>query len=45
MQHIAPGTQLIGERGLLHVLKQMQGFEIPANAWERQGARATGSKL
>jgi ATP-dependent Lhr-like helicase len=35
-QHIAPGTQLIGERGLLHVIKQMQGFEIPANAWERQ---------
>jgi ATP-dependent Lhr-like helicase len=35
-QHIAPGTQLIGERGLLHVIKQVQGFEIPANAWERQ---------
>ena len=35
-QHIAPGTQMMGERGLLHVLKQMQGFEVPANAWERQ---------
>lgn len=35
-QHIAPNTQLSGERGLLEVLKQLQGFEIPANAWERQ---------
>ncbi len=35
-QHVAPGSQLIGERGLLQVLKQLQGFEIPANAWERQ---------
>jgi ATP-dependent helicase Lhr and Lhr-like helicase len=35
-QHIAPGTQVIGERGTLEVLQQLQGFEIPANAWERQ---------
>ena len=35
-QHIAPGTQLSGERGLLEVIRQLQGFEIPANAWERQ---------
>lgn len=35
-QHVAPGTQLSGERGLLEVLRQLQGFEIPANAWERQ---------
>src|SRR5581483_5539329 len=28
--------QLTGERGLLEVLRQLQGFEIPANAWERQ---------
>jgi ATP-dependent Lhr-like helicase len=35
-QHVAPGTQLMGERGLLQVVRQMQGFEIPANAWERQ---------
>ncbi len=35
-QHVAPGTQLNGERGLLEVLRQLQGFEIPANAWERQ---------
>ena len=35
-QHVATGTQLSGERGLLEVLRQLQGFEIPANAWERQ---------
>lgn len=34
-QHLAPGTQLAGERGLLEVLRQLQGFEIPANAWEK----------
>ncbi len=34
-QHIAPGTQLVGERGTLEVLRQLQGFEVPANAWER----------
>ncbi len=35
-QHLAPGTQLAGERGVLEVLGQLQGFEAPANAWERQ---------
>ena len=35
-QHTAPGTQVSGERGTLEVLRQLQGFEIPANAWERQ---------
>ena len=35
-QHVAPGTQVAGERGALEVLRQLQGFEIPANAWERQ---------
>jgi len=35
-QHTAPGTQVAGERGTLEVLRQLQGFEIPANAWERQ---------
>ncbi len=35
-QHVAPGTQVNGERGTLEVLRQLQGFEIPANAWERQ---------
>src|SRR6202162_2030821 len=35
-QHVAPGTQVTGERATLEVLQQLQGFEIPANAWERQ---------
>ncbi len=35
-QHIASGTQVLGERGTLEVLQQLQGFEIPASAWERQ---------
>ena len=35
-QHVAPGSQVLGERGTLEVLQQLQGFEAPANAWERQ---------
>jgi ATP-dependent Lhr-like helicase len=35
-QHIAPNSQLAGERGLLEILNQLQGFEIPANAWEHE---------
>ncbi len=35
-QHVAPGSQLTGEHGLLNILGQLQGFEIPANAWEKQ---------
>ncbi|HZU41189.1 MAG TPA: DEAD/DEAH box helicase, partial [Terriglobales bacterium] len=35
-QHVSPGAQLSGERGTLEVLQQLQGFEIPASAWERQ---------
>ncbi len=35
-QHVASGTQVQGERATLDVLRQLQGFEIPANAWERQ---------
>src|SRR5713101_1778049 len=35
-QHVAPSTQLLGERGLLEALQQLQGFEAPANSWERQ---------
>jgi len=34
-QHLEPGAQAQGERALLDVLRQLQGFEIPANAWER----------
>src|SRR3954452_19119050 len=35
-QHIASGTQTLGERGTLEVLRQLQGFELPASAWERE---------
>jgi ATP-dependent Lhr-like helicase len=35
-QHVAPGTQTTGERGTLEVVRQLQGFEAPANAWEPQ---------
>ncbi|MGA2459734.1 MAG: DEAD/DEAH box helicase, partial [Terriglobales bacterium] len=34
-QHVAPGTQVRGEHGALEVIRQLQGFEIPASAWER----------
>ncbi|MGZ6975387.1 MAG: DEAD/DEAH box helicase [Acidimicrobiia bacterium] len=33
-QHVAPGTQLIGEAGLLAALDQLQGHEAAAVAWE-----------
>jgi ATP-dependent Lhr-like helicase len=35
-QHVAAESQVLGERGTLEVVQQMQGFEAPANAWERQ---------
>ncbi|HEY6129887.1 MAG TPA: DEAD/DEAH box helicase [Candidatus Acidoferrum sp.] len=35
-QHAAPGTQLLGERGTLEAVQQLQGFEAPANSWEPQ---------
>ncbi len=34
-QHVAPGTQLEGKRGLLEAVAQLQGFDLPAVAWER----------
>ncbi|HEV2419788.1 MAG TPA: DEAD/DEAH box helicase [Terriglobia bacterium] len=33
-QHVAPGSQTQGERGVLEIIRQLQGFEIPASAWE-----------
>jgi len=33
-QHMAPGTQLHGPDGLFQVLRQLQGYEISAAAWE-----------
>jgi len=43
-QHVAPGTQAEGKRGLLEVIEQLQGFEAPAVAWERHllPARVSG---
>jgi ATP-dependent Lhr-like helicase len=35
-QHVSPGSQARDEHGTLQVLRQLQGFEIPASAWERQ---------
>ncbi len=34
-QHVAPGAQARGEHGTLQVLRQLQGFEVPASGWER----------
>ncbi len=33
-QHVAPGTPRQGRAGVLAVIDQLQGFEIPAGAWE-----------
>jgi ATP-dependent Lhr-like helicase len=33
-QHLAPGTQLHGADGLFQILRQLQGYEISAAAWE-----------
>ncbi len=33
-QHVAPATRLHGVDGTLHVIRQLEGFEIPAAAWE-----------
>jgi len=35
-QHASPGTQLHGADGLLEIVRQLQGYEIPAAAWESQ---------
>jgi len=35
-QHLAPGSQLHGLDGTLHVIRQLQGYEISAAAWESQ---------
>jgi ATP-dependent Lhr-like helicase len=33
-QHVAPSTRLHGIDGTLHVIRQLEGFELPAAAWE-----------
>lgn len=35
-QRVAPATQVAGEHGTLEILRQLQGFEAPASAWEAQ---------
>ncbi len=35
-QHVAPGTHLHRADGLLQVIRQLQGYEIPASAWESE---------
>jgi ATP-dependent Lhr-like helicase len=34
--HVAVGAQLHGADGLLQIVRQLQGYEIPAVAWESQ---------
>ncbi len=38
-QHVSSGTQLHGVDGTLQVLKQLQGYEISAAAWESEVLR------
>lgn len=35
-QHTAPGSQLHGADGVLEIVRQLQGYDIPAAAWETQ---------
>ncbi|HEY8314969.1 MAG TPA: DEAD/DEAH box helicase [Candidatus Baltobacteraceae bacterium] len=35
-QHVAPASRLHGIDGTMHVIRQLQGYEIPAAAWEAQ---------
>ena len=34
-QHAAPGSRLRGRDGVLRVIEQLQGLELPAPAWEQ----------
>jgi ATP-dependent helicase Lhr and Lhr-like helicase len=33
-QHVSPGTQLHGADGTLHIIRQLEGYEIAAASWE-----------
>lgn len=35
-QHVFPASRLHGADGTLHVIRQLEGYEIPAAAWEEQ---------
>ena len=39
-QHVQPGSQLHGRDGVLAVIHQLQGLELPAPAWESDVFRA-----
>lgn len=45
-QHVAPGSRLHGVDGTMHVIVQLEGYEIPAAAWEASilPARVAGYK-
>jgi ATP-dependent Lhr-like helicase len=43
-QHVAAGTRLHGEAGLLEIIRQLAGFEAAASAWERYLLAARISK-
>ncbi len=34
--HVSPGTQLHAADGTLQIIAQLQGYEIPASAWESE---------
>ncbi|MBV9267463.1 MAG: hypothetical protein JO061_14925 [Acidobacteriaceae bacterium] len=35
-QHVSPGGQLQAADGTLQIIRQLQGYEIPASAWESE---------
>jgi ATP-dependent helicase Lhr and Lhr-like helicase len=35
-QHVTPDSQMRGRDGILEVIRQLQGLELPAPAWEQQ---------
>jgi ATP-dependent Lhr-like helicase len=43
-QHVAPGSRLHGEAGLLDIIAQLAGFETAATAWEPHLLRARLAK-
>ncbi len=43
-QHVASGSRLHGEAGLLEVVKQLAGFEAAASSWDAQLLRARMAK-
>ena len=43
-QHVAPGSRLHGEAGLMDIIAQLAGFEAAASAWEPHLLRARLAK-